>query len=97
MTPEFFSQPDPSQPTIYQIRIKGQLDCQWSDWFDGLTISLEEGDVTLLAGPVYDQAELHGLLRKIRDLGIPLISINPIEPGTMPKSRTGLEDHSEVN
>lgn len=69
-------QPDSSQPMIYQIRIKGHLDCQWTDWFDGLTIILEANDVTLLTGPVIDQAALHGLLKKVRDMGMPLLSIN---------------------
>ena len=69
---------DPSQPTLYQIRVKGQLDGGWGDWFDGLAITLVEGD-TLLSGAVKDQAALHGLLRKIRDLGIPLVSITNLE------------------
>ncbi len=71
------TQPDTSQPTIYKIRIKGQLDSQWTDWFEGLTITLEDNGDTLLTGPVIDQAALHGLLKKVRDLGIPLISVCP--------------------
>jgi hypothetical protein len=78
-------QPEPTQPPVYQIRIKGQLDSQWSDWFSGMTITLENGD-TLLTGPVVDQAALHGLLKKIRDLGLPLVSVCPIEPGQADKS-----------
>jgi len=70
-------QPDSSQPTIYKIRIKGQLDSQWTDWFEGMTITLEEDGTTLLTGTVVDQASLHGLLKKIRDLGLILISICP--------------------
>jgi hypothetical protein len=62
------------QPMVYQIRIKGHLGRQWTDWFQGLTITLEEGGDTLLTGTVTDQAALHGLLRKVRDLGMPLIS-----------------------
>ncbi len=65
---------------IYQIRIKGQLGRAWTDWFAGLTITLEEDGDTLLTGPVPDQAALHGLLKRVRDLGLPLISINPLEP-----------------
>ena len=66
-------------PKIYQIRIKGHLGHQWTDWFEGLTITREESGDTLLTGPVIDQAALHGLLRKVRDLGMPLISVNCIE------------------
>ena len=70
-------QPDLPQLIIYKIRIKGQLDSQWTDWFEGLTITLDENGDTLLTGPVIDQAALHGLLKKVRDLGIPLISVCP--------------------
>ncbi len=72
---------NPSQPVIYQIRIKGHLNSQWTDWFEGLTITLEEDGDTLLTGPVVDQAALHGLLKKVRDLGMPLVSVCPVEPG----------------
>ena len=72
---------DPDQPTIYQIRIKGHLGQQWTDWFEGLTITPEEEGETLLTGPVIDQAALHGLLKKVRDLGLPLLSVNRVEPG----------------
>ena len=65
----------------YQIRIEGHLSRQWADWFEGLTITLEEDGDTLLIGPVADQAALHGLLRKVRDLGMPLVSVSPVEPG----------------
>ena len=65
---------------IYQIRIKGLLDRRWTDWFGGMTVSAtDEGD-TLLTGPVEDQAALHGLLKKVRDLGMTLISVGPAEP-----------------
>jgi hypothetical protein len=66
---------------VYQIRIKGLLDSQWTDWFEGLTITQEEDGDTLLTGPVIDQAALHGLLKKIRDLGMPLVSVSPLEHG----------------
>jgi hypothetical protein len=66
---------------VYQIRIKGHLGPQWADWFEGLTITLEEDGDTLLTGPVVDQAALHGLLKKVRDLGMPLVSVSPAEPG----------------
>ena len=71
---------DPSQPIHYQIRIEGHLDTQWADWFSGLSITLEENGDTLLTGPVVDQAALFGLLKKVRDLGMPLISVNRVEP-----------------
>ena len=66
-------------PTVYQIKIKGHLDEHWSDWFDDLTVTYDEHDDTLLTGPVTDQAALHGLLKKVRDLGLRLISVNPVE------------------
>lgn len=71
---------DPDEPMIYQIRIEGHLDAQWTGWFDGLTITLEETGDTLLTGPVVDQTALHGLLKKVRDLGMPLLSVNRINP-----------------
>jgi hypothetical protein len=66
---------------VYQIRIKGHLERQWTDWFEGLTITLEDNGDTLLTGPVVDQSALHGLLRKVRDLGMPLVSVGPVKPG----------------
>jgi hypothetical protein len=65
---------------IYQIRVRGHLAYEWTDWFEGLTISLEESGDTLLTGPVADQAALHGLLKKVRDLGLPLVSVGPVAP-----------------
>ena len=62
----------------YEIRIKGHLENRWADWFEGLTITLEADGETRLSGPVADQAALHGLLRKVRDLGMPLISVKRI-------------------
>jgi hypothetical protein len=70
----FNARTDPGQPMVYQIRLEGHLGPQWADWFGGLSITLEDNGDTLLTGPVLDQAALHGLLRKVRDLGIPLIS-----------------------
>jgi hypothetical protein len=70
----------PPEPTpIYQIRVRGCLDRQWSSWFDGLAVTLDEEGDTLLTGPVADQAALHGLLKKVRDLGLPLLSVNCCE------------------
>jgi hypothetical protein len=65
-------------PTTYQFRLKGHLGAHWSEWFDGLTITLLPNGDTLLVGPVPDQAALHGLLKKVRDMGIPLISVQPV-------------------
>jgi hypothetical protein len=75
------SKMNPGQPIIYQIKIKGHLGSQWTDWFEGLTITLEDNGNTLLTGPVVDQAALHGLLRKVRDLGMPLVSVCSEEHG----------------
>lgn len=72
---------DADSASVYQIRIKGHLGTQWTDWFEGLTITLEDNGETLLTGTVVDQSALHGLLRKVRDLGMPLISVKRIEPG----------------
>lgn len=66
---------------IYQIRLQGHLGHQWTDWFGGLTITLADNGETLLTGPVVDQAALHGLLKKVRDLGMPLLSVSRVEPG----------------
>ena len=71
---------EPSQPLVYEIRIKGHLDQQWTEWFEGLTITLEDNGDTLLTGHVVDQAALHGLLRKVRDLGMPLLSVDSVKP-----------------
>jgi hypothetical protein len=88
MSNELNPQIDPAQPTIYQIRIKGHLGRQWEDWFGGLAITLEDNGNTLLTGPVIDQSALHGLLNKLRDLGLPLVSVSPLEHGQT--------DHSDV-
>ena len=66
------------------------------NWFEGLTITLEEDGDTLLTGPVIDQAALHGLLKKVRDLGLPLVSVSPVEPGPSTTLGTGQADQSDV-
>jgi hypothetical protein len=81
MSNELEPKSTPSQPVVYQIRLNGHLGSQWTDRFDGLTITLEENGDTLLTGPVIDQAALHGLLKKVRDLGMPLVSVNFVNPG----------------
>jgi hypothetical protein len=72
--------------TRYEIRLQGHLASRWSDWFDGLTLTCESDGTTLLQGLVVDQAALHGLLQKVRDTGLPLISVTPVvaDPGTEP-------------
>ena len=81
---------------VYQIRIKGHLDPQWTDWFGGLSITLEDNGDTLITGPVADQAALHGLLKRVRDLGMPLVSVSPVEPGSPTTLGTGQADVSDV-
>lgn len=68
-----------SAPELYEIRVRGHLDARWTSHFEGLTITLAENGDTLLTGPVVDQAALHGLLKKVRDLGLPLVSINRVQ------------------
>ena len=68
------------EPRTYEIRIKGHLDDKWADWFEGLTITRVDNGETLLRGPVVDQAALHGMLRKVRDLGLPLLSVMQVDP-----------------
>ncbi len=84
-------QPESSQPAIYRIRIQGQLDSQWADWFGEMAITLEEDGNTLLSGTVIDQAALHGLLKKIRDLGLTLISVCPGRPDNLDLSISNKE------
>ena len=72
---------DSGQFILYQIRIEGHLGYRWTEWFEGLIVTLEENGDTLLTGPVVDQAALYGLLKKVRDLGIPLVSVKRVTPG----------------
>jgi len=92
MPEELHPSSDPKKPTIYEIRIEGRLDPAWGDWFAGLVVTPGENGETLLAGPVADQAALHGLLRRVRDLGVPLISINRVEPG---RTRSSTESEGD--
>lgn len=73
---------------VCQIRVQGHLDGSWSEWFEGLSMTCEEDGTTVLTGPVADQPALHGLLAKIRDLGVPLVSVNWVKPdeGEVPSS-----------
>jgi hypothetical protein len=81
MPEEHHSERAADQPLVYQIRIKGHLSPQVQAWFEGLTVTLEEEGNTLLTGSVVDQAALHGILKKVRDLGMPLLSVHSVEPG----------------
>ena len=73
-------QSDPNPPMVYQIRINGRLGRQWTAWFEGMTITWTDNE-TILTGRVVDQAALYGLLRKVRDLGLPLLAVSQIQPG----------------
>jgi hypothetical protein len=102
MSKTLASTEDRYEPGSYEIRIKGHLDKRWAAWFEGLTITLEEDGDTLLTGPVVDQAALHGLLKRVRDLGMSLVSVSPVEPDpptTLPLRGlrgTGQADQSDV-
>lgn len=86
MSADHASMEDHRQPGHYEIRLRGYLDARWAAWFDGLSL-LHEGDgTTVIRGPVVDQAALHGLLRKVRDLGLPLISVTLADPNSEKES-----------
>ena len=68
-------------PGRYEIRLKGHLDSRWAAWFDGLSLTNETDGTTIICGPVVDQSALHGLLQKVRDLGLPLVSVTQVKPG----------------
>ena len=81
MSSKFNSEIEKAQPMVYQIRIKGHLGREWEDWFEGFTLTAMENGETLLTGPVVDQAALYGLLRKVRDVGMPLLSVVCVKSG----------------
>ena len=87
----------PDTETVYQIKVKGRLDEHWSEWFDDLTVSYDDQDDTLLTGPVIDQAALHGLLKKVGDLGLRLISVNPAESNVVDPKEAETGGHSAVS
>ena len=83
---------------LYEIRIKGHLDDKWADWFEGLTITRADNGETVLYGPLVDQAALHGVLRKVRDLGVPLLSVIQVEPKPPNRSDGNTNtDHNRLN
>ncbi len=75
----------PPDGSWYEIRLSGRLNPRWSAWFDGLSVTAGTDGITTLRGPVVDQAALHGLLQTLRDLGLPLISVAPVQPTAQPK------------
>ena len=95
MSETYASKEEYDEPTVYEIRIKGHLDDRWADRFDGLTLTREENGDSLLTGAVVDQAALHGLLRRVRDLGMPLLSVAhlPSEPADAPDGRPHDSSH----
>ncbi len=97
MSNEINSESEKAQPLVYQIRIKGHLGRQWADWFGGLTIIALDNGETLLTGPVLDQAALHGVLRKVRDVGMPLLSVNRVQPGQAEASDVSETHYSRSN
>ena len=96
MSNKLLPKPTQSQPVVYQIKLKGHLGPEWTDWFEGSTITLEDDGDTLLTGPLVDQAALHGLLKKVRDLGLPLVSVCPLEYCPMIKRGIGQADEPDV-
>ena len=85
---------DRRQPGWYEIRLKGRLDARWAAWFDGMALTHDGDGTTRLHGPVADQAALHGLLQRVRDIGLPLLSVTQVEPeqASEPKGTTD-SDH----
>lgn len=80
MSEQHESTDDPREPERYEIRLRGHLDARWAAWFDGLSLTHERDGTTVIHGPVADQAALYGLLRKVRDLGLPLVAVSQVDP-----------------
>jgi hypothetical protein len=95
MSSKFNSEIDRNQALVYQIRVRGHLGRQWTDWFEGLTVTPDESGDTLLTGIVVDQAALHGLLKKVRDLGMPLISVIRVKPDQADVSQSAMIESKE--
>jgi hypothetical protein len=81
-------------PDRYEIRLKGHLDSRWAAWFDGLSLTNENDGTTIIHGPVVDQAALYGLLQKVRDVGLPLVSVTQVQPGQPESPSSGLDNSS---
>jgi len=89
---------DPHESGIYEIRLKSHLEPRWADWFDDLSVTQAADGTTTLTGPIVDQAALYGLLRKLRDLGLPLIAVNRVEPKPAPGPEGSPDtDHNRSN
>jgi hypothetical protein len=80
MTERHTTTGDPYESGRYEIRLAGHLDTRWASWFDGMTVAHEDSAITVLSGEIADQAALHGLLQRVRDLGVPLISVERVDP-----------------
>jgi hypothetical protein len=89
MTERHTSTPDAHEAGRYEIRLTGHLDARWGTWFDGLTVAYEVDGTTVISGRIVDQAALHGLLQRVRDLGLPLVSVSRVEPD--PSETTGYQ------
>lgn len=87
MTERLSPTPDPREAGRYEIRLTGHLDAHWAAWFEGLTVSREANGTTVISGPIVDQSALHGLLQRVRDLGLPLVSVTRMEPDDIPPTR----------
>ncbi len=90
--------PDRSEAGRYEIRLTGHLDAHWTAWFDGLTVSYENDGTTVICGDIVDQAALHGLLQRVRDLGLSLVSVGKVEddqPGETHQTRASAPSHNK--
>lgn len=97
MTERHTSKEDRAEAGRYQIRLAGHLDARWAAWFDGLTVGQESDGTTLISGPIADQAALHGLLQRVRDLGLPLVSVTRDETDPPTTLGTGQADVADAN
>jgi hypothetical protein len=96
MTVRHTSQEDRAEAGRYEIRLTGRLDARWAAWFDGLTVSHESDGTTVISGPIADQAALHGLLQRVRDLGLPLVSVTRDETDPPTTLGTGQADAADA-